>query len=47
VAWWPDGSRIVDADFDSTALIHRLRANGYDLSFLKLMQIECPYRESV
>jgi hypothetical protein len=44
VAWWPDGSRIVDADFDSTALVQRLRAKGYDLSFLKLMEIECPYR---
>jgi hypothetical protein len=30
VAWWPDGSRIVDADDDAWALWCRLRASGHE-----------------
>jgi hypothetical protein len=39
VAWWPDGTRIIDADSDGQALIQRLRDNGHDLSFLVLERI--------
>ena len=43
VAWWLDGSRIVDFDDDSSALIERLRANGYKLSYIHLETIQYPY----
>ncbi len=42
VAWWVDGSRIVDADDDSVALVHRLRANGYDMAYIVLDCIPFP-----
>jgi hypothetical protein len=42
VAWWPDGSRIVDSDFDDAALIQRLRESGYDSSFLVLERLRSP-----
>jgi hypothetical protein len=40
VAWWPDGTRIVDVDTegDGHALFQRLRDSGYDPSFF---QFEC------
>jgi hypothetical protein len=41
VAWWPDGTRIIDSDFDGEALVRRLRANGHDPSFLVLERV--PY----
>jgi hypothetical protein len=42
VAWWLDGSRIVDADDDGEALVERLRANGYDMSYICLETIRFP-----
>jgi hypothetical protein len=42
VAWWLDGSRIVDADDDGVALIHRLRENGYDMHYIKFETIPFP-----
>ncbi len=32
VAWWPDGTRIVDADDDAWALWCRLRDSGHEPS---------------
>jgi hypothetical protein len=42
VAWWLDGSKIVDADIDSEALVHRLRQNGYDPSYIRMEYIRLP-----
>jgi hypothetical protein len=42
VAWWPDGTRIIDADFDGVALFERLRENGYTSSFFTLERIPFP-----
>jgi hypothetical protein len=42
VAWWLDGSRIVDADVDSLALVQRLRENGYDMHYIRLESIPFP-----
>jgi hypothetical protein len=36
VAWWPDGSRIFDADDNFPALFRRLRDAGYRLTFFHL-----------
>jgi hypothetical protein len=42
VAWWPDGTRIVDADEDGNELTRRLLAAGYDLSFFVFERIDSP-----
>jgi hypothetical protein len=42
VAWWVDGSRIVDADDDGVALVERLRQNGYDMAYIVLETIPFP-----
>jgi hypothetical protein len=42
VAWWPDGSRIVDADDDFDALWSRLRNGGYNVYQLKLEHLPFP-----
>jgi hypothetical protein len=42
VAWWLDGSRIVDFDDDGSALVDRLRRNGYDFAHLVLESIPFP-----
>src|SRR4051794_16074532 len=42
VAWWPDGSRIFDADVSHKALYQRLRDAGYALSFFMLELIPLP-----
>ena len=42
VAWWVDGSRIVDSDVDGVALVDRLRANGFDMTYVKLENIPFP-----
>jgi hypothetical protein len=42
VAWWPDGSRIVDADEDFDALWSRLRDGGYNVYELELEHIPFP-----
>jgi hypothetical protein len=44
VAWWPDGSRIVDADTvgDGHAFFQRLRDTGHDLSFFVLEHLPFP-----
>ena len=36
VAWWPDGSRIYDADASLTALEQRLHTAGYRTAFFML-----------
>jgi hypothetical protein len=42
VAWWPDGSRIFDADVDHFELFGRLRDAGYRISFFQLEWIAPP-----
>ena len=42
VAWWPDGSRIFDADADHRDLFRRLRDAGYRISFFQLEWIPPP-----
>jgi hypothetical protein len=42
VAWWPDGSRIFDADANYRALFRRLRDAGYPISFVMLEWIPLP-----
>lgn len=42
LAWWPDGSRIFDADANEQALHRRLRDAGYALSFFPLEPIPPP-----
>ncbi len=42
VAWWPDGSRIFDADVDHRDLFRRLRDAGYRISFFQLEWIPPP-----
>ncbi len=41
-AWWPDGSRIFDADADHRDLFRRLRDAGYRISFFQLEWIPLP-----
>jgi hypothetical protein len=45
VAWWPDGSRIFDADANYHALFQRLRDAGYLVSFFVLEPIQPPNAE--
>jgi hypothetical protein len=42
VAWWPDGTRIVDADVDSWILWCRLRDSGQNPSFFLYEDIPLP-----
>jgi hypothetical protein len=42
VAWWLDGSRIVDSDTDGDALLQRLRQTGHDLSYIRFEPIPYP-----
>jgi hypothetical protein len=42
VAWWPDGSRIFDADDNFPALFRRLCDAGYRLTFFQLEWIPPP-----
>jgi hypothetical protein len=42
VAWWPDGTRIIDADRDGVALAKRLLDGGHDVSFYVYERIDFP-----
>jgi hypothetical protein len=42
VAWWPDGSRVFDADASHRALYSRLNDAGYPISFFPLELMPLP-----